>query len=198
MRNFTISGAESDIESTARLLERARGGDPTARDDLVARYLPMLRRWSHGRLPRAAREIADTDDIVQVALIKALNKIEGFVPRREGAFLAYLRTTVLNSIRDELRRVARRPRRESLDRDMTAPEPSLVERAIGREMLDAYEAALSDLPEEHQEAVIMRVEFGYTYREIAEALGKPTANAARMTVSRALLRLAEGMDEHRP
>jgi len=198
MRNDTISGTESDIESTARLLERVRGGDPTAREDLVARYLPMLRRWSHGRLPRAAREIADTDDIVQVALIKALNKVEGFVPRREGAFLAYLRTTVLNSIRDELRRVARRPGRESLDRDITAPEPSLVERAIGREVLDAYEAALSDLPEEHQEAVIMRVEFDYTYREIAAALGKPTANAARMTVSRALLRLAEGMDEHRP
>ncbi len=198
MRNNNPPLAETDIESTARLLERVRNGDPSARNDLVARYLPLLRRWSHGRLPRAARDMVDTDDLVQVALMKALNKIEGFVPRREGAFLAYLRTTVLNSVRDELRRMARRPGRESLDRDMTAPEPSLVERAIGKEMLEAYETALSALPEEHQEAVIMRVEFGCTYREIAEALGQPTANAARMTVSRALLRLAGGMDEHRP
>ncbi len=123
---------------------------------------------------------------MQVALIRALNKVEGFVPQREGAFLAYLRTTVLNSVRDELRRMARRPGREALDERLPTPEPSLVELAIGQEMLEAYEAALSALPEEHQEAVIMRVEFGCTYPEIAEALGKPTANAARMTVSRAL------------
>ena len=198
MKDDSLSPPESEIESTARLLDRVRDGDPSARNDLAARYLPMLRRWSHGRLPRAARDMADTDDLVQVALMKALNKIEGFVPRREGAFLAYLRTTVLNSVRDELRRLARRPGRDSLDERMPTSGPSLVERAIGREMLEAYEAALSGLPEEHQEAVIMRVEFGYTYPEIAEALGSPTANAARMTVSRALIRLAEEMDEHRP
>ena len=198
MKDDSLSPPESEIESTARLLDRVRDGDPSARNDLAARYLPMLRRWSHGRLPRAARDMADTDDLVQVALMKALNKIEGFVPRREGAFLAYLRTTVLNSVRDELRRLARRPGRDSLDERMPTSGPSLVERAIGREMLEAYEAALSGLPQEHQEAVIMRVEFGYTYPEIAEALGSPTANAARMTVSRALIRLAEEMDEHRP
>jgi len=197
MRNKTTPRTESEIESTARLLERVRGGDPTARNDLVARYLPMLRRWSHGRLPRVARDITDTDDLVQVALIKALDKVEGFVPRREGAFLAYLRTTVLNSVRDELRQMAQRPGREPLDERLPTLEPSSVERAIGKEMLEAYEAALSALPEEHQEAVIMRVEFACTYQEIADALGKPTANAARMTVSRALLRLAEGMNEHR-
>jgi len=189
---------ESDGESTAILLERVRSGDAAARNELVARYLPMLRRWSHGRLPRGARDISDTDDLVQVALMRALGRVESFVPQREGAFLAYLRTTVLNSVRDELRRQARRPGRDSLDERLPSAEPSLVERAIGREMLEAYEAALSVLPEEQREAVIMRVEFGCTYREIAEALGKPTANAARMTVSRALLRLAEGMDEHRP
>ena len=198
MKDDSLSPPESEIESTARLLDRVRDGDPSARNDLAARYLPMLRRWSHGRLPRAARDMADTDDLVQVALMKALNKIEGFVPRREGAFLAYLRTTVLNSVRDELRRLARRPGRDSLDERMPTSGPSLVERAIGREMLEAYEAALSGLPEEHQEAVIMRGEFGYTYPEIADALGSPTANAARMTVSRALIRLAEEMDEHRP
>ena len=190
--------AESEIEATARLLERVRSGDHAAREDLAARYLPMLRQWSHGRLPQIARDIADTDDIVQVALIKALNRVESFVPQREGAFLAYLRTAVFNSVRDELRRIARRPGRDGFDDKLPSPEPSLVERAIGREMLEAYETALTALPEEHQEAVIMRVEFGCTYGEIAEALGKPTANAARMTVSRALVRLAEAMDEHRP
>lgn len=197
-RHQPSGSSDSEIESTVQLLDRVRSGDETAREDLVQRFLPMLRRWAHGRLPSRARDMADTDDIVQVSLIKALNKVEGFVPRREGAFLAYLRTIVLNSVRDELRRTARRPARAPLDRDRPATGPSLVEQAIGKEILDAYEMALAALPDEHREAVIMRVEFGYTYQEIADALGKPTANAARMTVSRALLRLAEGLDDYRP
>jgi DNA-directed RNA polymerase specialized sigma24 family protein len=43
----------------------------------------------------------------------------------------------------------------------------------------------------------MRVEMGFTYAEIAEALGGPSANAARMLVTRALVRMAEAMDESR-
>jgi hypothetical protein len=41
--------------------------------------------------------------------------------------------------------------------------------------------------------VVARVEMGSTYLEIAEALGKPSTDAARMAVSRALIRLAEEM-----
>ena len=66
---------------------------------------------------------------------------------------------------------------------------------MGRETVEAYEEALSRLPEETQEAVILRIEFGYSYDQIAEALGKPSANAARMTVARALVHLAEVMGE---
>jgi RNA polymerase sigma-70 factor (ECF subfamily) len=120
--------------------------------------------------------------------------VREFEPRHEGAFLAYLRRIVLNAVRDELRRAARRPARAELGETLLQPGPSVVEQAIGRETVEAYEAALATLPEEQREAVIMRVEFGYTYPEIAEALGKPSANAARMAVSRALLRIAEVMD----
>jgi DNA-directed RNA polymerase specialized sigma24 family protein len=42
--------------------------------------------------------------------------------------------------------------------------------------------------------VIARVEMGLTYPELAAATGKPSAGAARMAVSRALLRLAEDLD----
>ena len=94
-----------------------------------------------------------------------------FEPQREGAFLAYLRRIVLNAVRDELRRAGRRPGRANLDESLPQPGPSLVEQAIGRETMEAYEVALATLPEEQREAVIMRIEFGYTYPEIAEALG---------------------------
>jgi RNA polymerase sigma-70 factor (ECF subfamily) len=78
-----------DLESTAGLLERVRGGDAGARERLLSRYVPALRRWAHGRLPPRARELADTDDLVQVTLIRALDHLGDFEPRRPGAFLAW-------------------------------------------------------------------------------------------------------------
>ena len=185
-----------DRRSTTLLLSQARDGDDDAREELVRRLLPRLRRWAHGRLPLGARDLSDTDDLVQLSLLRALDHVSDFEPRREGAFLAYLRRIVLNAVRDELRRAGRRPVLVELGDALPQPGPSLVEKAIGRELVEAYETALATLTDEQREAVIMRIEFGYTYPEIAEALGKPTANAARMVVSRSLLRLAEIMGGH--
>jgi RNA polymerase sigma-70 factor (ECF subfamily) len=185
------------LESTAVLLRRAQGGDTAARDALLRRHLPLLRRWAHGRLPRGARDLAETDDLVQSALLRALDHLEAFEPRHEGAFFAYLRQILINGIRDEVRRAARRPGRVELPDSLAAPGPSLLEETLGSAALATYERALAALPEEQQQAVILRIELGLSHQEIAEALGKPTANAARMTVSRALVRLAEAMDEWR-
>jgi len=181
------------LESTAALLALVQGGDAAARDRLVGRYLPILRRWARGRLPAAARGLSDTDDLVQVTLIRALDHVNDFELRREGAFLAYLRRILLNAMRDEIRRSVRRPGGEEVSADLVDPAPSALEQAIGSDLVERYEAALADLPEDHREAVILRVEFGFTYPEIAEALGKPSSNAARMTVARALVRLSEAL-----
>jgi len=187
--------ASVDLESTAYLLEQIRKGETTAKDRLIRRYLPALQRWARGRLPTGVRDLADTDDLVQVTLLRALDRVEGFEPRKAGSFLAYLRRILQNQIRDEIRRAARRPRAEHLEKDPLGESPSPLEAAIGRERIDAYEAALARLPEEQQEAVILRIEMGFTHREVAEAIGSPSMNAARMFVSRALVRLAEVMNE---
>jgi RNA polymerase sigma-70 factor (ECF subfamily) len=191
------SPTSSELETTSDLLARVRAGDGAARERLVARYLPLLRRWAHGRLPFSARGLADTDDLVQVTLLRALDRVEEFEPRREGAFLAYLRSILLNAIRYEIRRSVRLPGGAKLGENVADPEPSPLEQAIGRDLLDSYETALATLPEDQQEAVILRVEFGFTHEEIAAATGSPSANAARMRVSRALVRLAEALDERR-
>jgi DNA-directed RNA polymerase specialized sigma24 family protein len=70
---------------------------------------------------------------------------------------------------------------------------SPLEEAIGREAVERYERALQRLRPEEREAIIARVEMGYRYEELAEMLGKPTADAARKTAQRALVRLAEEM-----
>jgi RNA polymerase sigma-70 factor (ECF subfamily) len=189
------AGSQPAVESTAVLFDRIRQGDEAARQRLFERFLPILQRWAHGRLPGSARGLADTDDLVQITLIRALNRLTEFEPRREGAFLSYLRQILLNSVREELRRATRKPSAASVEENLPDPSPSVIEQAVGSETLARYESALAALPEEHREAVILRIEFDYSYPEIAEALGRPSANAARMSVTRALVKLAEAMDD---
>jgi RNA polymerase sigma-70 factor, ECF subfamily len=179
-------GARTEV-----LLDRARRGDAVAREELLARLLPRLRGWAHGRLPGRARGSVDTDDLVQVTLIKAVDRLDSFEPRHEGAFLAYLRRILLNQLRDEIRRTV--PGRETVTEEI--PDTlSLVEEAIGKQVLERYEEALQKLDARQREAVILRIEFGYRHDEVAEAVGCASANAARMLVSRGLMRLAEALD----
>ena len=180
-------------ESTLQLLERARSGEQEALDRLFARYLKPLQQWASGRLPKWARDLADTDDLVQDALIQTFKNIQRFEPRGAGALQAYLRQAVLNRIRNELRRKGRQPPSIDLDAIDVASADSPLEQAIGREAVERYERALDRLTAQERELVIARVEMGYSYDEIAEALGKPTPEAARKAARRALARLAEEM-----
>lgn len=188
---------DDDLESTFSLIQRARAGDREALERLFARHLQPLQRWATGRLPKWARDLADTDDLVQETLVQTFKRIEIFEPRRVGALQAYLRQAVLNRIRDELRRKGRRPDLTELDGLELDRAISPLEHAIGQEAVDRYERALERLQPEEREAIIARVEMGYTYEELAEALDKPTADAARKTAQRALVRLAEEMKRGR-
>ncbi|AKS42954.1 RNA polymerase sigma factor [Wenzhouxiangella marina] len=183
------------LESTATLLRKVADGDDRARERLCRHFLPILSRWAHGRLPDYARDLSETQDLVQTALIKALDQIDGFEALREGAFLAYLRKILLNNIRMEIRRVTRRNRHGFSDPEIEPkdPEASILSEAIGLDVLERYEAALMTLTDKAREAVMLRVEFGYSFPEIAAATETPSANSARMLVSRSLVQLAEAM-----
>ena len=182
------------VATTADLLQRARLGDADAVNELFARYLPSLRRWARGRLPQWTRDLRDTDDIVQETLVQTLKNIEAFQPRHEGALQAYLRQALVNRVRDEVRRVSRHGVTAEIVDEHADAAPSPLEQAIGREALTRYEGALARLRPEEREVIIARVELGQSYQQIAAGHGRASADAARMAVSRALVRLAEEMD----
>jgi RNA polymerase sigma-70 factor (ECF subfamily) len=135
----------------------------------------------------------DTDDLVQETVVRAVRRIDRFESRHEGALQAYLRQAVVNRIRDEVRRAKRSPMPAELDENAPTPDASPLEAAIGEEALQRYEAALARLRPEEREAIIARVEMDGSYHDVAVALGKPSPDAARMAVSRALVRLAQEM-----
>ena len=182
-----------DPESSVDLLLKAQSGDSQALNRLLERYLPRLQRWASGRMPAGIRSMSDTGDIVQEAVISALRNIETLEIRTEGALLAYLRRSVNNRIIDQFRRHGRRPPREEIPEDAVAAGPSPLEAAIGAEALENYERGLASLREEDRQAIVLSVELGLNYDEIAAQLGKPSAAAARMAVTRALKRLADAM-----
>jgi len=193
----SLSYADGNAASSLALLLRAREGDEAARDELCARYLPRLRRWAHGRLPVWARNHLDTEDLVQDALMQSVRRLDAFSPQHDGAFCAYVCEALRNRLRDALRRAATRPSGTPISIDMPAHDPSPLEQAVGRQMLERYEAALHRLRESDRELVIARVELGLDYREIADLVGKPTLAATRVAVSRALVRLGMEMG-HEP
>jgi len=189
---------ETRLDRTVDLVARVKSGDRDALDRLCARFLPSLQRWASGRLPRWTRDLMDTDDVVQETVLRAMNRIGAFEVRHDGALQAYLRQAVVNRIRDEMRRVARSPAAVDLDDNVSDRAASPLEEAIGHEAIERYEAALGRLKAEEREAIVARLEMEWSYQDIAQALGKPSADAARMTVSRALLRLAAEMTSGHP
>jgi RNA polymerase sigma factor (sigma-70 family) len=177
-------------ESTVTLLARAREGDQAALDEVFARAIPLLRRWASGRLPRWARGVVDTDDLVQETVINTLKRIDVFEYRVDSALQAYLRQAVMNRIRNEIRRVTRHGTPDTLDSVTADSALSPLEQLIGKQEVEAYDDALARLEPPEREAIVGRVELGLSYQELARAMGRPSADAARMAVGRAMLKLA--------
>lgn len=183
------------LDSTSSLLRALRAGEPGAGDRLIERMRPALIRWAHRRMPLESRSLQDTEDIVQVTLVRTFQGLDRFEAAGPGALLGYARQILFNALRDEARRTARRPRTSSIEEDWSPPDPapSALDLAVGAETLRRYESALAALRSDQREAVLLRIELKYTYAEIAEALELVSAEAARKSVARSLARLAEVM-----
>jgi RNA polymerase sigma factor (sigma-70 family) len=188
---------EVKADSSVDLLVKAQSGDEAALNRLLARNLPRLRRWARGRLPCGLRTMLDTGDLVQDAIISALPHLSKLEIRTEHAFQFYLQRAIKNRIIDLHKRAQRRPAREEIPEAAAAPGISPEEEAIGAEALERYERALASLKSEERQALVLRVELGLQYGEIATQLGKPSSDAARMAVTRAIVRLADKMGRSR-
>src|SRR5262245_59937709 len=77
-------GSGTPFLTTNELLRRAKDGDTAARDQLLARYLPRLRRWAAGRLPMHARSLLDTTDLVQEILTRVIEGLDRIEVRGPG------------------------------------------------------------------------------------------------------------------
>jgi RNA polymerase sigma-70 factor (ECF subfamily) len=191
-----LDACESPLndEPTIELVLKAKEGSSSALETLLERCLPSLRRWTHGRLPAVARGHFDTGDLVQDAVIHLLTRLDVFEPHHVGAMQAYLRQTVVNRIRDEVRRVTRRPIALPLTDEAPCDRTGPLVTAIRSESYARYREALRHLRARERALIIGRVDMEWSVPEIAERLGFPSAAAARMAIIRAFRRLARQLD----
>jgi RNA polymerase sigma factor (sigma-70 family) len=107
-------------------------------------------------------------DIAQEAFVRLHRR--GTLPDDPRVWLAAVGA---NMFRDERRRIARQARlrdEHPLDATLMAPAPSADAALVSSEEQASVRAALASLPEREQQMLLLRHE-GYSYREVARAVG---------------------------
>jgi RNA polymerase sigma-70 factor (ECF subfamily) len=185
-------------DSTLLILERARLGDRTAAMLLLERAVPVVRQWSRGRVPPIARGEANTEDVVQDAVLRVLPRLSRFRHETVGGLQAYLRTVVMNRVRDLIRKSKRHGTPVPVDADpLPDDDPSPLELAMRRQNIDRFLAALQRLAPSDRQLIVWRIELGWSVDEIAARQGKKPS-AARMAIRRAIERLDAALESSKP
>lgn len=182
-----------DAESSLGLVERAKAGDASALERLIARYLPRLRRWTRQAFPSWARDAADTDDLVQETVWSAVRNLSHFTMRGDHALRAYMKRAARNRVNDEVKRVSRRPQRSQIPDNLPSQLPRPDQAAMAREDLWRCHVALCRLSADDRKIIELSVANGADPTGLAALTGKPSPDAARVALSRALRRLAREM-----
>jgi len=173
------------------LVSRARGGDASALDDLIRRH--------HGLAYRVALGIVrDSDlaqDVVQDAFVKAMRALKTF--RGDAPFKSWMMTIVSNQARTALRSQGRR---QESGLDVVAPiatkETSVDDGVVHRSEAERAREFIARLPDKQRLAVMLRIDEGLSFREVAEATGS-TEGSARVNYHHGITKLRTWMTEER-
>lgn len=165
-----------DNQTDQALVERVQNGDKAAFDLLVLKYQNKIINL----ISRYIRDSAEVYDVAQEAFIKAYRALPNF--RGESAFYTWLYRIAINTAKNHLVALGRRPPRSDIEvedaeqfesagdlREYDTPEGLLIKDEIERVVADAIE----QLPEDLRTAITLRELEGLSYEEIAEAMGCP-------------------------
>ncbi len=159
------------VDPDRELVERARAGERTAFDLLVARYQRRLLRL----VLRLLRDPAEAEDVVQETFLKAYRALPRF--RGEAAFYTWLYRIALNGARNAiLRRRQRTAPQGVAPSQLVAPVPEIgtpESMLLSKQVMLAIDAALEALPLELRTAIVLREIEGLSYEEIAQIMECP-------------------------
>jgi len=174
---------DADASAEARLVRRAIDGDGRAFATLVEPHLDLLYRIAG----RAAGSAALAEDAVQEALEIVHLRLSRYTPGT--SFRAFVAAIAVRRARTLLRAELRRSRREGATPDGAGPATP-AELYAAEETARRIRAALAAMPEKRQRIVMLRLDAGLGYADIAAAVGT-TEGSARVLVHHALRDLHE-------
>ena len=183
----------SERAADLALIKRVQQGDRSAFDVLVIKYQARILKL----IMRYVREPADAMDVAQEAFIKAYRAAPSF--RGDSAFYTWLYRITINTAKNHLVAVARRPLQYDLNtdnpeqfenfaklRDLDTPEGL----TLSEEIRQTVNKAIADLPEDLRTAIILREIEGMSYEEIAQTMECPVG-----TVRSRIFRARESIDK---
>lgn len=158
------------------LVERVQAGDKSAFDLLVLKYqnkvVNLISRYVH--------DSSEVYDVAQEAFIKAYRALPNF--RGDSAFYTWLYRIAINTAKNYLVAQGRRPPKTDIDiedaeqyggndalREYETPEGMMQRSEIEQVVVETMEK----LPEDLRTAIILRELEGFSYEEIAQAMGCP-------------------------
>jgi RNA polymerase sigma-70 factor (ECF subfamily) len=202
-----MSEVGPDLERQLRL---ARAGDGTALGQLLDSYRNYLIVLARVQIGRRLQGKVDASDVVQEAFLQAHRHFGQFRGQSQKELAGWLRQILLSNLLNLVRHYQgcrrRDPRLErdlaveldqssrDLDGAMFAKQSTPSQKALHREQAVLMADALSRLPEDYRDVIILRHLEGLPFTEVAARMGRSLDSVDKLWV-RALGRLRRLMRE---
>ena len=170
-------------DDDAALVNRFRGGERAAFDQLVRRY----QRPIYFLMLRHVGDPDEAAELTQRSFIKALSGVGEL--RGASQFRTWLFKIAVHLALNHLRDYRKFTRDDELDQ-LPSPASAPVDELVAAERARALRAAVARLPAKQKLTLELRVYEDLPFREVAEILGT-TENAAKVNFHYAVQRLKE-------
>jgi len=188
------------------LIERAKGGESDALNELFARHHGLMVELARRKIGPRLRLKEDADDLAQTTFREAARDFSQYQYRGEGSFLRWLVQILQNKIRDKAeyygatkRDVGRErsgdvPAGDSGDLkrfDPPSPELTVTQVLARDEEFAILRKALDELSPDHRKAITLVFFQGLSLHEAGQLMEGRSEDAVRMLLRRAEARLHE-------
>lgn len=182
----TPSEAGMSVEES--LIEAARNGNGKAFGNLVEAHIPMLFRVAM----RVSRDPQMAEDAVQETLTIAFKQLHKYTPNT--SFRAFLATIATRRTQTLIRSERRRKKRERLGLSIGGPAPTPLQLTEAEQIAEDLRVAISQMPKKRRAVILLRIEGGLSYAEIARELGG-TEDSIRVLAHLALKNLKSRLEQ---
>lgn len=176
--NLPMTTKTETIPTDDLLIERIKGGDIGAYNDMVTRYYDRI----FARVSQLIKNKQDAEEVTQDAFIRAHRGLENF--RGDASFSTWLYQIATNLAHNRYWYWFRRKRDQSISLDQPLSEEgdltlenvmpckgeNPAEATVTQELVDRVSECMGDLNDKHKEILILRNVQNLTYDEIAQQL----------------------------